>query len=336
MVKDKLIQEIIEYISINRNTKLNHLDLSKDTQVKFLAQGEYNINFVLDSFPNKYVFRVNTGSQLQIKNQIRYEYNSIKYLEASYVTPKVFFVEDSLSYFDYGILIMEFLEGVPLDYNKDLTKAAKIFSRIHSLEIKKDNHFIIEENIFSDRIKEGERLLANIWNSPIVDKKVKFFFEKFLDWAKANKDKEKYFIDDPWHVINNTEVNSHNFIIGEENSYLIDWEKPVISDPTQDLTQFLAPTTTLWKSNYILSTEEKDNFFKTYTEGLNGKDKNIRDRVHLYTPHLYLRALAWCAYAYVEYHDPNKEIKNMDTFEKIKQYLDIDFMEDLVKGHILY
>ena len=329
MLREKLIKQIKQYININRKTTLRDLNLSRDTEVEFLAQGEYNINFTLNSFPNKYVFRVNTGSQLQIDNQIGYEFNSLKYLESSSVTPKVFFVDGSKMFFDYGILIMEFLEGAPLDYGKDLNKAAKIFSKIHSLDIKPDNHFIIEENIFSARINEGERLLANIWDSPIVDKKIKSFFDKFLDWAKVNKDKEKYFIDAPWQVINNTEVNSHNFIMGV-NSYLIDWEKPVVSDPAQDLTQFLAPTTTLWKTNYILSNEEKEEFFINYINGLNGKDKNIRDRVHFYTPYLYLRALGWCAHAYVEYHNPNREIKNMDTLEKIKEYLDIDFMEGLL------
>lgn len=333
MLKEKLIEQIKQYININRKTILRDLNLSRDTEVEFLAQGEYNINFTLSSFPNKYVFRVNTGSQLQIDNQIGYEFNSLKYLEKSSVTPRTFFVDGSKMFFDYGILIMEFLEGVPLDYVKDLGEAAKIFSNIHSLEIKKDSHFIIEESIFSDRIDEGERLLANVWNSPIVDKKVKSFFNRFLDWAKKNKDKEKYFIDEPWHVINNTEVNSHNFIIGER-SYLIDWEKPVISDPAQDLTQFLAPTTTLWKTSHILSNEEKKEFFRIYTTGLNGEDKNIRDRVSLYTPYLYLRALGWCVHAYVEYHNPNKEIKNMDTFKKIKEYLDIDFMDGLLKGYL--
>lgn len=333
LVKDELIEEIQEYIDINRETSLKGLNLNSDTTVRFLAQGEYNINFIVDSFPSKYVFRVNTGSQLQIENQIRYEYEAIKYLEKSGVTPKVFFVDDTLSYFDYGILIMEFLEGVPLNYNKDLSKAAKIFSKIHSLEINKSNHFIVEEKIFSDRIKEGELLLENIWDSPLIDKKIKGFFDTFLNWAKDNRSKESYFIEEPWHVINNTEVNSHNFIIGEEKSYLIDWEKPVISDPSQDLTQFIAPTTTLWKANYILSNEEKDNFFKSYIDGLNGKNKNIIERVHMYTPYLYLRALSWCAYAYIEYHNPHKEIKNMDTLEKIEQYLQIDFLENLLKDY---
>ena len=110
---------------------------------------------------------------------------------------------------------------------------------------------------------------------------------------------------------------------------MIDWEKPVISDPTQDLTQFMAPTTTSWKTDYLLSEEEKELFFQTYIEGLKGEDQNVGQRVHLYTPYLYLRALTWCAYAFVEYHDPNKQIKNIDTFEKIKTFLQIDFMKKL-------
>ena len=267
---------------------------------------------------------------MENENQIKYEYDSIKFLEPSGVTPKVFFVDDSLSFFQYGILIMEFLEGEPLQYEKDLSKAATIFSRIHSLEVKQNHtHFKVEDHIFSDRIKEGERLLANVWESPHVSREIKSFFDQFLGWAKANRSKEQYFIDEPWLVVNNTEVNSHNFIIGKEKSYLIDWEKPVISDPAQDLTQFMAPTTTSWKTDYLLSEEEKELFFQTYIEGLKGKDQNIRERVHLYTPYLYLRALTWCAHAFVEYHDPNKQIKNMDTFEKIKTFLQIDFMKKL-------
>ena len=328
MLKDKLLKQIKEYMHDHQSLK--HLNLNRNTEVRFLAQGEYNINFVLDSSTQKYVFRVNTGSQMENENQIKYEFDSIKFLEPSGVTPKVFFVDDSLSFFQYGILIMEFLEGEPLQYEKDLSKAATIFSRIHSLDVKQNHtHFKVEDHIFSDRIKEGERLLANVWESPHVSREIKSFCDQFLGWAKANRSKEQYFIDESWHVVNNTEVNSHNFIIGKEQSYLIDWEKPVISDPAQDLTQFMAPTTTAWKTDYLLSEEEKELFFQTYIEGLKGEDQNIRERVQLYTPYLYLRALTWCAYAFVEYHDPNKQIKNMDTFEKIKTFLQIDFMKKL-------
>lgn len=332
MLKEKLLGKIKNYIINNKN--LNTLKLNKDIKVSFLAQGEYNVNFIIKDLNKKYVFRVNTKSQLNLYNQIMYEYNALKTLEVSKVTPKVYYVDDSKKYFDYGILIMEFLEGVPLKYDKDLIKASNIFGKIHSLDLNKidTSRFIIENNLFSDRILEANRLLESFLISPIIDKKLKSFFIKFLDYVEKNKYKEEYFIKNKYHVINNTEVNSHNFIIGEK-SYLIDWEKPVISDPCQDLTQFLAPTTTLWKANYILSKEEIDNFYKEYIKVI-GKDINIRERVHLYTPYLYLRALSWCAYAYLEYQNPNKDIKNIDTFNKIKEYLDVDFMSKLLKQYI--
>lgn len=333
MLKNTLKDRIKNYI-VEKEVYL-HLKMNRSFNVDFLAQGEYNINFTIDDGNIKYVFRVNTGSQLELNNQIRYEYNAIKSLEISGVTPRVYYVDDTKEFFDYGILIMEFLKGRPLEYNSDMGKAGKIFGKIHSIDIGDiDNDLIIEDNICSDRILEGERLLKDYLKSPIVDKKLKSFFYKFLEWSEQNKDREKYFVENRWHVINNTEVNSHNFIIGNKKSYLIDWEKPVISDPCQDITQFLAPTTTLWKANYMLSKEEKDNFFKTYIENLECGDKNIRDRVNLYNPYLYLRALSWCAYAWLEYQNPNKDIRNMDTFKKIEEYLDINFMEDLLKEYM--
>ncbi|GAA0746073.1 phosphotransferase [Clostridium oceanicum] len=332
MLKNMLKNKIENYIG-----KLNiskYIDLDDCFGVEFLAQGEYNINFILKDKVNKYVFRINTKSQLDLKNQIEYEYNAIKRLEESGVTPKVYYVDNSKKYIEYGILIMEYLEGEPLDYKKDLKKAANIFSNIHSIEIKEVDlkNFIVEKNIFTDRIEESKRLLKEFWNSRYIDIKIKLFFEKFLNWCDENKFKEEYFKNNPWKVINNTEVNSHNFIIGKNDYYLIDWEKPVISDPCQDLTQFLAPTTTLWKSNFILNSNEINEFFNHYEKRF--KNKDIRERVDMYKPYLYLRALSWCAYAYIEYQNPNKDIKNMDTYNKIKEYLDENFMEKLLKRWI--
>ncbi|EPY2305596.1 TPA: phosphotransferase [Clostridium botulinum] len=328
MLKDMLIKQIREYVYHKNLFEI--INLSRNFNVRFLAQGEYNINFILEDKINKYIFRVNTGSQLSLENQIQYEYGALKRLEKSKVTPKVYYVDGSKEYIRYGVLIMEFLEGIPLNYKKDLNKAAEIFGKIHSIELNKEDFssFIVENNIFSDRIREANNLLKDLWNSSLIREDIKNFFYKFINWATENSYKEKYFTDNPIQVINNTEVNSHNFIIGFKNFYLIDWEKPVISDPCQDLTQFLAPTTTLWKGNYILKDYEINEFFCNYEKFFKGK--NIRERVDMYTPYLYLRALSWCAYAYLEYQNPDRDIKNMDTYEKIKEYLELDFMSNLL------
>ncbi|MEI6857793.1 aminoglycoside phosphotransferase family protein [Psychrilyobacter sp.] len=326
----KLIDDLYSYI---RAGHLKELNLEKEFKLRFLAQGEYNKNFILEDNKNKYVFRVNSGSQIGLANQIEYEYRALKRLEVSGCTPKVHFVDGSKSYINNGILVMDYLEGRPLDYRKDLKSAAKIFSNIHSLDIKREDFdsFITENYIFSDRIKEGNNLLKNVWDSNLIDIETKQILEKLINYCEKNAHLERYFIENPWKAINNTEVNSHNFIIGEKN-YLIDWEKPVLSDPCQDITQFLAPTTTLWKANTLLSSEEIENFYRVYESGVG--DRHIRERVRLYRPYLYLRALSWCAYAYLEYQNPGKSIKNMDTYAKIKEYLDPRFMNNLLKEFI--
>lgn len=336
MIKEIIANKIKDYITQYRENI--NIDLDKSFDVYFLAQGEYNINFIIEDKAKKWVFRINTKSQLQLDNQIRYEYDALKLLEISKVTPRVFYVDDTKEHFEYGVLIMEFLEGGPLDYKRDLSKACDIFSKIHCLNLDTldTSNFIIEEKLFKDRILEAERLLKEYFKSPLVDINKKRFFYNYLNWAKANEDSERYFIENKWHVINNTEVNSNNFIIGKNGSYLIDWEKPVISDPCQDITQFLAPTTTLWKADYILSEYEIKSFFNQYIHNVGIRAKDIVERVHLYNPYLYLRALSWCASAYIEYLKPDKEIKNRDTFKKINQYLELDFMKNLLNSYITF
>jgi len=328
----ELIKQIEDYI--NNKGLCKDLNINNNFVVSFLAQGEYNINFTIDDGSTKYVFRINTGSQIEVENQIKYEYDALKVLEVSEVTPKVYYVDDSKEIIPYGLLIMEFLKGTPLEYDTDLLKAANIFSRIHSIDVSRNRYsnFIIEENLFSDRIREGERLLKDFFTSSIPSTELKRFFNNYLDWCYRNKSKEKYFSENKFHVINNTEVNSHNFIIGER-AYLIDWEKPVISDPCQDLTQFLAPTTTLWRSNYILSKGEKQDFIKAYAANINKSAMDIEERIGLYNPYLYLRALSWCAYAYVEYQKEDKIIKNNDTFKKVEMYLEENFLRSLLEEY---
>lgn len=328
-MKEGLERKIKEYMEERKLSE--RLDIKKEYSVRFLAQGEYNKNYIVYDGCKKFVFRVNTASQLGLENQIEYEYGALKSLEQSGVTPRALYVDGDKRQIEYGILIMEFLEGRPLLYDRDLEKAASIFGNIHSIDTERiKDRFIVETDILTERVTESKLWLKDYLNSPMVDRELKKFFMEFLEWAERNTYREEYFEMDSWQVVNNTEVNSHNFIIGKEKSYLIDWEKPVISDPCQDITQFLAETTTLWKSDYILGKEEREIFYDTYIKSLSIPDKDIKERVHIYTPYLYLRALSWCAYAWLEYQNPQKEIRNMDTLKKIEDYLNIDFMKKLL------
>lgn len=320
------MKDIINYIEKNKEK----LKITSYT-LTFLQQGEYNINYLLNTDKGKFVLRINSKSQMNLKNQIRYEYETLKFLEKSSVTPKVYYLDDSENKLLNGVILMEYLQGRSLIYQKDMDKAAKIFSNIHSLDVTNVNNFILEENLFTDRINETNFWLKDVFKSEKVTINQKNFFYKLLDYLEKNKYKEKYFKENKILCLNNTEVNSKNFIISDK-SYLIDWEKAVISDPCQDITHFIVITTTKWKTDFVASKDYEDSFFKAYEKFL-GKKIYIKERVNLYKPYMYSRALSWCINAYIEYLKETKLIKNEDTFKKIKEFTDIHFMNNLMKDY---
>ena len=329
-----MLEKIQLYIEKNQLTK--KLRLQGPYTVKFLAQGEYNQNFLISDEKSRYVFRLNYGSQLHLDNQIRYEYQTLKWLERTGRTPKVYYVDDSRQSFDQGLLIMEFLLGEPLDYHKDLLEASKIFGRIHKQPIDEtaEKIFVKEKStILSARVTECQKLLESVLKSEFVPVQAQKQLASALDDCQKNIHQQKFFIDlDQW-CINNTEVNSHNFIIGKQG-FLIDWEKPVISHPVQDISQFLASTTTLWRSNLILTQRAKRDFLSDYLAETHVDVATFEEALRIYHPYLMLRALSWSAMAFDSYQKDTKQLKNQEIFEKVSSYLAEDFLRQALKGQV--
>ncbi|MSN96040.1 DUF2064 domain-containing protein [Campylobacter sp. FMV-PI01] len=287
---------------------------TKSDEISFLASGEYNSNYLFKKGKNEYIFRVNHASQMNLDNQIIYEFKALKILESSGVTPKAYEVFKKSYFLPNGALVMEFLKGRALDYKKDLDKVAFILSKIHTLKIPKNCHLIVAKKPFLAIYNECKNMSSIYLNSKFKDKKVcdflNFIFEICenlgLDDEISNK------------AIVNTELNSSNFIIGKNSSYLIDWEKPLISDKEQDLGHFLAPTTTYFKSDDILSFDKINSFLDEYE-----KNSSInRDLVKKYIKFNCLRGISWCAMASVAHQN-----KNAPQNPKIKLFLKDSFLE---------
>ena len=135
----------------------------------------------------------------------------------------------------------------------------------------------------------------------------------------------------------NTELNSTNFLIngeGREN-YLIDWEKPLYGEPAQDLGHFLAPTTTFWKTDVILTPRETEDFLEKYMEAADGRFpvEGLKERVCTFIPVTCLRGVTWCAMAWVQYQQPDKLIFNESTYKKLEAYLSHDFLKMLSRDY---
>lgn len=309
-----------------------------------LAQGEYNRNytFIHPITGKKLVLQINFGSQMHLKDQILYEYRALKLLENSGRTPKAIYADGSCKYLPYGVMVMEFLPGHSLDYKTELLSAAGCLADIHSVKIPETHSLIQPEEPLKAILEECEAMVKTYMESDLGDEQKKHRIRSLLDqgWKAVESLKE----DIPYHCCINTELNSTNFLVNdrdinnrnagadkagdEKEAYLVDWEKPLYGDPAQDLGHFLAPTTTFWKTDVILDQSQMAAFLDTYIEKVSGRfdTTGLKERTYIYIPVTCLRGITWCAMAWVQYHQPDKEIFNRSTFDKLEAYLSDEFL----------
>lgn len=322
----------------NLNKDKNFLDrfgLENTDGFSILGQGEYNINYIFYSktYGRKLVLRIATDSQMDLDNQIRYEYEALELLVNTDRTPKPFYCDDTMELIPFGFLVMDYLPGRALDYKKELNIAAEILADIHNEPVAENNSLLKPENPIEAIYEECLRMFEKYKSSEYVDKAIRDKIEYLL--AKGQNIKTQ---DIGERVIINTELNSGNFLIngqGQDN-YLIDWEKPLYGYAAQDLGHFLTPTTTFWKTDVILSREEISFFMKEYCKrSKQYKDeKELWNSVKNYLSMNCLRGITWCAMAYVAYQNPNKLISNDYTYKKIQSYLSEDFL-NMIKDEYL-
>jgi aminoglycoside phosphotransferase (APT) family kinase protein len=311
----------------------NALGLPAEVTEKYalLAQGEYNINysFTHPADGRKLILRVNCGSQMHLDDQIGYEAGALGILESSGRTPKVYYVDGSKKKLAHGVLVMEYLPGKALDYRRDLKAAAECLADIHSVPVPQDSKLLSPGEPLRAILDECEEMVKIYMDSPLPDSGTKEKIRGMLDrgWESLKKSEEN----SAYKCCINTELNSTNFLInqGEERDYLIDWEKPLYGDPAQDLGHFLAPTTTFWKTDVILTKDETDKFINDYIEAVGGRFPTVglKERVYEFIPITCLRGVTWCAMAWVQYKDPDKLIFNESTFRKLEAYLSGDFLD---------
>ena len=330
--KEELLREVENYV--RREEFKERLQLTGQLDVSFLAQGEYNLNFLIEADNKKVVLRLNTGSQMNLDNQIKYEYNALRYLEESGVTPKPLLLDDREEELPLGMLVMNYFSGRSMHYREDLLDAARVLAKVHDVEVPEEHQLITEPKPLSGIWKECSELVPTYLNSELGKYEVKKIIDKMVTELDDLRSSEEDIVNLLPYSFVNTEVNSGNFIINEEEdeAYLVDWEKPLVTSPLQDLSHFMVPTTTLWKTDYQLDQEERHDFLAAYCDERNlssNQLKEIKEALEIFDKFSAMRGISWSAMAWVEYQQPDRMLKNQDTFETMDEYLTIEFLSDL-------
>ena len=317
---------------------LDPLGLPPGTDIPFasLGQGEYNANFRFrhPATGQDLVLRVNTGSQMHLPDQIAYEFFALTDLLPTGRTPRPLFYDDSRAILPYGALVMTWLPGRHLRYEEDMGAAAEILADIHALPVPENTRLLRPdrpaESIYQECLDMAGRYLA--WEG--ADKTARRLLEALI------REVGRLPLGEPSPAppaIVSTELNSGNFLINPgERSYLVDWEKPLVSEPAQDLGHFLAPTTTFWKTDVILSPADIGDFLRRYATAVGGRFdlRSLAERLPLYFTVTCLRGVSWCAMAAVEYAQPGRVLTNADTQVKLGQYLSEDFLKNILETYV--
>lgn len=312
---------------------LSQLGLSAGEELRFspLGQGEYNCNYVFHHpiTGQKLVLRVNTGSQMHLDDQISYEYSALQDLVPSERTPKPL-----LCCPEHHLLVMEWLPGGPLDYRQDMDAAAQILADIHSVPVPENCRLIRPDAPALAIYEECLQMVQHYYDWEEADPQVTSLLKTLVEEIGKLPLSEPS--DAPLCIVN-TELNSGNFLIDRDGiSHLVDWEKPLLSEPAQDLGHFLSPSATFWKTDVILTPDEVKDFIAKYIAAVGDRMdcSTLLSRLPLFFTVNCLRGVTWCAMAYREYCQPGRELRNEDTFQKLKAYLNPGYLQNILNNYV--
>ncbi len=309
-------------------------------QARPLAQGEHNANYSFEhpESGRRYVLRLNYISQLSLCEQASYELSVLRAVEPSGRTPLGCYADDSHELHPRSALVMEQVSGQMLDFSSptQLAEAACMLADVHSVVPSGGCGLLQPGDALLDLIAESQAMFATYRGSalenPQITAMVERLFSKALRMTRDSAPRPA----ECRHIIS-TEMVSAHFLMNADGApgHIIDWEKGILGEATRDVAYFLAPTTTIWDTDFIFTPQQRAQFVEQYWRAVGGRFERgaFDERFDAYTMANCLRGVTYCAQAWVQYHDPAHPLKNAKTFEKLKVYLSQEFLELLASEY---
>lgn len=262
----------------------------ENPKVSFFAKGEYNLNYLIDA-KEKYVFRINLAQQSGLKNQISYEYKTLKFLQPFDVAPKPIFRDDIKKSFNNDVLMYKYVPGRWLRPRfQDMISLAKTLYVLHSIKIPKKIGFMKRNFIEGDlklllhKFGQYKEISEDDDTIDLLANAIKKFSSQKITLKLS-------------YCLVHTDLVPENILINKGKCYFVDWEKARIDDPSYDLCCILGPFS-IWSWKKPLSKEMKKVFIENYP-GFK-RDKHLMEKVKLRQPIVTAWALLWIANRLVE------------------------------------
>ena len=302
----------------------------ESVEIHKMTPGSYNLNFHISVETKEFIFRVNIDQQSGLSRQVEYEYNTLKFLQGHGLAPDVYHLDDTRQYFEFDILIEQYLEGPYLLLEKSyIPQVAASLAKLHSL----DHHgvnFISWADPLKDTYEFVQNDIAHYKTRKSAEEKIITQSERTLEEIGLRISKS----DLPFQAdsLNHTDVGCDNFIRTAEGLRMIDWEKPRVDDCSYDLSCFLSEPAELWCSPHVLKAAEREAFIEEYAR-LRGKSAELlRNKIRIREPMVSLHWILWGATKLCDLREERTSPELLGSHEeKIFRYERIARVENIEK-----
>ncbi len=213
----------------------------------FLASGNHNDNYAIQTKRKKYVLRIENNPQFK---NLKKEYNLLKSLKSG-LGPKVYFLDKSHKIIPHDYFIEEFVEGKhPKKLNdKFIILMAKWLKKLHQQKKPCKKHSMLRA------IKPYFRNVNNHRNAiPLeISNNIDSLFQRVTVFCKKN---DEIFADRKEACLLHSDLSRENIIYDGKNIRLLDWEFSRYNFPEWDFVYFI--------QSLRLSPKQKELFLKTY------------------------------------------------------------------------
>ena len=299
-------------------------------EIHEMTPGSYNLNFHISVGAKEFIFRVNIDQQSGLSKQVEYEYNTLKFLDGHGLAPDVFHMDDTRQYFEFDILIEQYLEGPHLSLEKShIPQVAALLAKLHSLDHHEVN-FISWQDPLKDTYEFVGNDIAHYKTRRTAEEKIIERSEKAL--AEIGLRKLKSDLAFQADSLNHTDVGCDNFIRTAQGLRMIDWEKPRVDDCSYDLSCFLSEPAQLWSSPHVLTVEDREAFIEEYAR-LSGKNVELlRKKIRIREPMVSLHWILWGATKLCDLREERTSPELLGAHEeKIFRYERIARVENIEK-----
>ena len=316
------------------------VDDGGDLEPHYLGVGEHNLNYRFQT-PNggAFVLRVNVAPQPFHENQVAYEFAALRALAPSGCTPRPIYLDDSPSALGKGVIVESFCEGQELDFDNlhpgDLGCAIRLMADVHAVRPSGDCPLFRPNDPLRILFDECLQRFNLYRSSAFEDARITKWVERFISLIGPRMEESACRPEDRTHIVNTEPLPSH-FLIPRENEggtgAFIDWERPIIGEPAQDLAYFTAPTTTFWDSEWLMPSDVAEAVVEDYWREVDGRFERGRfdERYHLYRAMTVLRSTTWCCRALITYRQSDTH-QTEKTAGKLPAYLSDDFLQHVAE-----